>query len=434
MNEVEEIVEEVPAVAPAPEENPIFNALFKTVEDEPESEEEEEETPRHPTDIMGALAEIEAEEVQPAEEPVTTEESPEVSVAPAKKKKRVARKPNVVDPNPRSAARQHIPRPAHKEDPFVQSLSSEEKERYELAQWAAANMPDKQGLAGQYLTFFKNHKRYINKRLTDDPDIELEHDEGYKKFLQSDKPKVNVREIEHARISRHAETSAVNKLAPEIARLERQQKAMQGGPVAQQRFEASKVHFKNAIPKDMQGEFSKNPAAFSEQRPFETKIVNSVLEDAFAMAQSFYNILHEVEDYNEQNASHVGLSKWIDKEQTDFINSGKTKKDGKVFIRRERYPEVSEAEREKYYTFTDDEVIQLLALRVNQNISGKLSHLHKQLSSAGYSRSGASASKAPTVQAPTRTPSPHQPSPRPGPSAQATPIPGKNSILSLLDM
>ena len=361
MNEVEEIVEEVPAVAPAPEENPIFNALFKTVEDEPESEEEEEETPRHPTDIMGALAEIEAEEVQPAEEPVATEESPEVSVAPAKKKKRVARKPNVVDPNPRSAARQHIPRPAHKEDPFVQSLSSEEKER-------------------------------------------------------------------------HAETSAVNKLAPEIARLERQQKAMQGGPVAQQRFEASKVHFKNAIPKDMQGEFSKNPAAFSEQRPFETKIVNSVLEDAFAMAQSFYNILHEVEDYNEQNASHVGLSKWIDKEQTDFINSGKTKKDGKVFIRRERYPEVSEAEREKYYTFTDDEVIQLLALRVNQNISGKLSHLHKQLSSAGYSRSGASASKAPTVQAPTRTPSPHQPSPRPGPSAQATPIPGKNSILSLLDM
>jgi len=437
MSEEEEVVEEVPAEAPAEEqseENPIFNALFKAVEDEPESEEEE--APSHPTDIMGALAEIEEETAQPVEE-VAEEPTEEVAVkdAPAKKKKkRVARKPNVVDPDPRPVGRQHIPAPAQVEDPFVQTLSAEERERYELAKWASENVPDRKGLDGNYLSFFKNHKKYVDKRLTEDPDVELEHDEGYRKFIESNKPKVNVKELEHARISSQAEANAMNKLAPEIARLEKQQKAMAGGPVAQQRFESSKVHFRNAIPKDLQGEFSKDPAAFSRERPFETKIVNSVLEDAFAMAQSFYNILHEVEEYNEQNPAHVGLSQWIDKEQTDFINSGKTKKDGKVFIRRERYPEVSEAEREKYYTFTDDEVIQLLALRVNQNISGKLNHLNEQLSSAGYSRNGAAAPQTPVVQEPARTPQPVQPSPRPGPSAPTQPTPEKNSILSLLDM
>ena len=153
MSEEEEVVEEVPAEAPAEEqseENPIFNALFKAVEDEPESEEEE--APSHPTDIMGALAEIEEETAQPVEE-VAEEPTEEVAVkdAPAKKKKkRVARKPNVVDPDPRPVGRQHIPAPAQVEDPFVQTLSAEERERYELAKWASENVPDRKGLDGNY--------------------------------------------------------------------------------------------------------------------------------------------------------------------------------------------------------------------------------------------------------------------------------------------
>ena len=229
-----ENVEETPEVEEDDSSNPIFNALFKAVEkEEPEEEEQEEEfTP--PSSLQSALHDIEMGEDQPQQEEEATEEpqaTEEVKEAP---KKRVARKKRIVDPDFKPQTK--IPPKPQSTNVDTSALNDAEKERYELAKWASSNVDGYKGKDAEYLQFFRNHKNYLEKRIKEDPDIDFQEDEDYKRFLAQNKVQFNANEVKEAKIQKQAEENALQKLTPEIQKQQRELHRLRAEPIDQEGY------------------------------------------------------------------------------------------------------------------------------------------------------------------------------------------------------
>jgi hypothetical protein len=370
--------------------NPVFDALFKTVESEPEFEPDElEHEPPRMTSLHATLHEIEnetPEEGQP-EEPVESGSTDNATVVDSPKPK-VGVKRKVVDPEFKSPRQRRMVAAPPQVDPFEAELNDEEKGRLELARWAAGNVKDQKELPKQYMNFFKEHKKYIGERLQVDPDHDLSNDEDYKRFVESKRPRINVKQLETERLTRNAEDRALQRMAPEIKRLQREQVKTRNAPLASEGMSAAKKLMEEAVPEEMRKSLSTNPEEYSAKNPFEVNIVNQTISNGLVLSQAFNDILYEMDDYNEQNPTHKALSEFIDEEQTRFIQTGRTKRNGKTFVRRERFPSVPEGEQEQYYTFTDADVLRLLATRTKEHVDNQLTNLRSQFDQAGYKRDG----------------------------------------------
>lgn len=433
--EVKENVEETPEVGEQEEsDNPIFNALFKAVEGEGEEEEEEQEEFTPPSSLQSALHDIEQGVEPEKQEESQEEESTEgITEEVPEKKKRVARKKKIVDPEftPRQTVAQKTPVPVRQHD--TSQLNEHEKERYNLAKWASENVEGFKDKDTEYLKFFKEHKSYLDKRLMEDPDINLEDDEEYKRFLSQNRPNFNVDQIKNARIQKLAEANAIKKLSPEIEKQKKELARLRAEPKVKVAKAQSKKLIAQSVPKEIMDSFRADPD-FSKTHALEAEIVDRILGDANAMAEAFHNIASDLEDYNPSNKVHVQLSKWIDQEQSAFIQGGKTKRQGKIFVRRERYPSVPAADRDKYYTFSDADMIKILAQRAGESMNNQIKSSLSRLEKSGFTRSKGQVknSQTPDVKQPAKAPAP---SPRPGPSVDSPPSgESENKVLSLLGL
>ena len=434
--EVKENVEETPEVGEQEEsENPIFNALFKAVEGEGETEEEEQEEFTPPSSLQSALHDIE-QGVEPEEQEEATEETPDQSeteeTAP-QAKKRVARKKKIVDPDFTSPTRSAKPSGSPEPKPSLDGLNVHEKERYNLAKWASDNIEGYKGKDAEYLKFFKEHKSYLERRLKEDPDVEFNEDEDYKRFLASNRPQFHAEQVKNTRLQREAERNAIDKLTPEIQAQKKELQRLKVEPQTRKAKAESRKMVAKAIPQDVMDGFRNNPD-YSKTHALESRIVDRILGEANSMADAFHDIASDLVDFDGNNPVHVRLSQWINQEQDAFIQSGKTKKQGKTFIRRERYPNVPNSDRDKYYTFSDSDIINLLAQRAGTSMRQQIDKNLSELEASGFTRSVARKAKSqvPVNKQPAKSPSP---SPRPGPSVESSaPNPEENKVLSLLGL
>jgi hypothetical protein len=413
------------------ESNKIFDALYSAVEGEPEEEEERQEY-KPPASIQSALHEIEQE----SEEPVATEETEETEQAEAPKEKpkpkqKVKRK--VVDPKFDVAPRPTVrPRPTQvkSEDPFVSDLLPEEKERYELAKWASQNMPDQKGLDKQYLDYFKKQKAFIDKN--QDYGDDFAQSSEWKQFQEKNRPKVNVREIERKKIVNEATEEAKKAYQPKIAEQERELFKIRQEPVVQQKIQEAKKVFNQVVPEEVKNNFDE----YAKNNPMESGIIGGTVKNAFTMVEEFLNVMNGLKQVDNNDPVQKAVNDFIKAEQDRFINSGKTRRNGKTFVRMERFRNVPAAQKEKYYTFTEEDVVNLLSLRAKEQIDKKIKQSHDNLRKAGYVRQGEQPVQEPVQPIPSAPPSVPTPAPRAGTSVPAgqSQSDQKNTILSLLDL
>ena len=416
--------------------NPIFNALFKAVESDEAEEEEGQEEFQPPTSLASALHDIDHGDTDaPAteQEESTGPEAVQEAVQEAKPKKRVARKRKIVDPNPAESAppdfTPQVPTEA-KED--ISDLTEDEVARYELASWASENLPEHQGKDKKYLTFFRAHKEYINKRLAEDPEIDLTEDSEYRSFLAQNRVDFNVGEVKERKIISDARTAAAQEYEPKQAELERKLQALESQPKAKEAKAKSRKSISASVPAAILDGIKSDPE-YTQKYRMESEIVDRVLGDAYSMSDAFQDINHSLAQYDESNPVHAKLAEWINSEQTAYINSGKTRKDGKVFIRRERMADVPQSEAHKYYTFSDDDLMHILSKRVGETIDSQIAAQLKRLEASGFVRQTHTPSQVPVEQAHQVAPAAPRPSPRPGPSApQAPEGESRNKVLDLL--
>ena len=139
--------------------------------------------------------------------------------------------------------------------------------------------------------------------------------------------------------------------------------------------------------------------------------MDEITTNLLRFADAFQDITSGITAYDETNQLHKELLDWVQQEQDHYINTGDTSKDGKTFMRRERYWATPEDQRTQYFTWSDDDLMSLLVFRAKQRLDETLKYQEKMLESAGYTRATAPAPKQP--QAPVKQP---QPTPKVSPT------------------
>ena len=425
----EEAVEENEQVEQTEEasDNKIFNALYNAAE---ETEEEPREEFKPPANIHSALHEIESEEPEAKTEEAPEEQEKVVDTKKPKPKHKVKRK--IVDPEYKQQPMPVASAPNQQIDPYVENLLPEEKEAYEIATWASRNDPEHKDLNAKYLKFFKAHNELLEKNKED---YEFSDSVEYKNFIKSQKPQVNLKNIERNMWTAEAKNKAMQEMAPQLDQVRREQLKIKGEPVARAGMQKTKTDLISAIPGNFAESLKKDGVEnFAKQNPLEAQIINKHLTSAQNMAGTFHQIVNDIEDYNESNPAHAALSRFIQDAQDKFIKTGRTQRNGKTFIRRERMPTVPAQDRGKYYTFSDEDVLSLIVRQAKHQIHENIDGMNKAIQKGGWKKEGVAPAQ-PSQPAPTASSMPKALTPSKGVSAPAAgEVKQENPILNLLGL
>lgn len=449
--QTEEVVDQPQETAEqAPQASPLFKALYEAAE-EPELEAEAPSSPPEPVDepstLNQALDNLDEEPEEPAQEEVQEEVTQEVvaeSQEPEKAQPKKKKIKQVIDPDVPVAK---APDPAFNqpevdpEEEYMKGLLPEEREVYEMARFADENMEGYKGAAQECKDYFQKSKNYIDKRLKEDPHVDLRNDEEYKTFVARNRPKftqADVKKVEREMVIKEAEKRAYERTGAENQRLQHELDKMKKAPIVEQ----TKIRVRQTVPQIMPEEYHENLKSeeglkqLAEQNPFEFQIMDSVATQLQSVSDTFIDITNGIVQYDPSNTVHKKLLEWVNEEQDAFINAGQTQKDGKVFMRRERYHQLPEDKRAEYYTWSDDDLLGLLAARAHQRVNADLQNHRQSLEKAGYVRNAqpaqAQAKPAQPVvnQAPPRATS----APRPGGVPAQKTAPKANAMLNVLGM
>jgi hypothetical protein len=425
--------------------NPIFDALYDVSQKAQEEEPVQEEEFSPPTSLMSALHDIGVDEVEP--EPIEPDPEGVPPVAEGKtdqkqpaSKQKIKRK--VVDPD-FTPQRKVDRRPKVSEstvDPYVANLVGGEKTQYELAQWASENMSGNKELPQKMLNFYKAQENFIKEQKEMNPHLDLQDSIELKNFISKNRPDADFGKIKDEKITQEAEARAMKRLSGEMERQNQEIHKARVQPQYEQLSKNLKGRIIEAVPEEYVPALKENFKAFAESSPVEAKILNETMRAAVDLGDEFYKITTGMTGFDEKNATHIAIKTFIEREQENFVQSGKTQRGGKTFIRRERMANVPHSEKDKYYTFTDEDIIKLIITRAKGSIKGKLNGFHETLSRSGYVKSGQpNVTQAPVGQQYEQVqqrPSPPPPSQRAGnvPVPQSQGKSSPNKVMELLGL
>jgi hypothetical protein len=404
-----------------------------TVEELEEQEQEQEQEGTAGANLFDSLfaaAEEDGVDIDEAS-PQSVSDTQEAS-EPKKKVKRIHKK-EIIDPDVPDAtqtisqAEQALP----EEDPFMGELLPEEKQHLEVVKRIAKKSGNAEDV--KLVEFFKKNKEYIEGRLQGEPDLDLSHDEDYQSFVARNRPNISqtdLRDAEMDMVAERAEAKAYNRLAPRVAAQERSAAVAKIMPRVNKLKEEATAAVTSIVPEDMSKLIQEHGAEnVQKSMPYEYEIVDKTITNASHYAQRLIDVTSGVDKFNPQDPVHRELTEWINEEEEVFIQSGETKDNsGRPFIRRERYLRLPQSERNKYWTWGDTQLIQIMYARARESMDQALGEHKQKLSAYGNSPAPKTAQRQPPTPRPTRV------APRTG----GTPVPqqdnGNISPLSLLGM
>ncbi len=415
--------------------NSLLDSLFAAAESEETVEPQPELNPNEPLTLTDIINEP-GEESQPPQE---VEPEPEV-----KEEKEIRNlekfdkdlfegglpKPSAVEPEPE-------PEPESKSEPEPEPdpermLTEDQDKRYQLAKFAEENFKEYKGLSKKYLDFFDEQKKYIDDRLSEDPDAKFdETDYEYQNFLKRKKPNFSQDDLEKVvelRTMRRAKEEAVSELTPEIEKLKEQQRVLQIEPTVNKLKESTRDSIKDLIPEDMRKIIdTRGAAAAYEENPVDYQIVDKIATFHQESMFAFHEISSGLKKFDPSNDVHIRLATWIDNLQSTAMPD----KDGKKFVRRENYGSLNSKEKAKSYTLSDSDVVSMAHDSAKLYINNEINANEERLRKSGYVKSQNVAS-----QSFEQTPKHPKPAPRQGHNVNSEAQGGdkRNPVLSALGL
>jgi hypothetical protein len=397
----------------------LFDSLV-AVADDPETETEHSAGDA----VVGSLVDTHI----PAEQDASVEAESE----PKKKVKRIHKK-EVLDPIPAEYPEQEFTEQEELVDD-TSFLLPEEKEQYEIVRHMAKKSG--QGEDVQLLEFFRKQKEYIETRMSDDPDVDLRDDHEYQQFVSRNRPEISIQQVKAAEkemLMSEAENRAIHRLRPEIQRQQIETHRIKLKPDVDAAKNTATQKVLSMIPEVIAEDLgSRSAEDVAKSRPYEFNIVNTAVTNASNLASEFIDIAKGMVDFNPTNGTHKQLRDWLVKEQDSFIQSGQTKDpNGRPFMRRERHKTLPPEQAQQYWTWTDEQCVDIMYARAKEAMDGALNE-HAQAMQA-YSQHPAPAPAPRAQHQPQSAPRAITPTPRQGgtssPPPQASPTP-----LSLLGL
>ena len=360
----------------------------------------------------------------PSPAPAATPPAAPPKPAPALRKKAEVAPPApapVVPPAPVAVTPPAVsPAPLPPVDPneaYVKALPADIQEELEYLKIVEAKVPDIKGVTDKTIAFYKKLDDYAAAN----PDADMEA------FIATNKPKLTSSQKRKADTAYLKEqiTPTVNAavetvrrdLEPKLQEANAKLRAQEAAPAIDKsvnEFSAlltSKDVLTSPEAEVIPDEVAKKIAtdgyeAAVEQFPLEAPIVNSNLQTA----REWLRLTSGVQQFNPQNPTHNFLVNLVNQQGRIYAQKPEsTLGDGRKFLPLDDYLNVvTRAPQEvgKYYTFTDKEVMQLLAINASQGYNSEIKRLEK----SGFTR--AKKTTAPQTQTPAPTPSPVQGSPK----------------------
>ena len=374
----------------------LFDSLYSAAD-------EEEPTSQDATNVQAALT----------GDDIVTQPQEEVVEEPKKKVKKIHKK-EIVDPDlPEPNVDAYQPMEQEQED--TSFLLPEEKEQLKLVKHIAKKSG--KGEDAHLIEFFRKQKEYVEKRMDEDPDLDLINDTEYQSFVERNRPNVTAADLKDAErelLIEEAEERALKRLKPQIQKQDIETRRIKLKP----QVDAAKSQATNKalsmVPEDLANQLKESsPEDVAKSNPYEFNIVNTAVTNASNYASEFLDIAKGMKDFDPRNGTHAELRDWLVKEQDVFINSGQTRdQHNRPFMRRERYMQLPPEEAKKYWTWSDEQCVDILFARAKESMDSGLQQ-HAQAMQA-YGQQPSVARKQQPQQSVQQCAPPVKPTPRAG--------------------
>ena len=445
MSEEEKVDEKVEQKEEPNVGNSLLNSLFAAA-DQPEEVSIEESEPQEERDAFELDPNAPLNLTEILKEPTQEIVKEEVKEEEEQKEEVVEEKPdltkfdknlfegNIELPKPEEVednqAKEEVQVSEEEIDP-TRALTEDQIKRYELARFAEENFKEYKGLSNEYLEFFKEQKKYIDERLRDDPDAKFdEADYEYQNFLKRKKPKFENDDLEKVvefRTRKQTKEETLNEIKPEIDALKEQQKVLRAEPIVRELKKKTMEQIKDLIPDQLRQSIEKKGHEHAyNQDPITFDIVNKVATFHQEAMFAFHEISNGTTKFDPQNEIHIRFATWLDNLQNSM-----PEKDGKAFVRREKFHSLTAKERSKSYTLSDEDIIQKAHDAAKVYINSEINAREEKLRQSGWTRV-----QNPESQSVASIPKQPKPAPREGHSvgSEKPTANAKNPVLTALGL
>ncbi len=366
--------------------------------------------------------------------PVVPQVPPVVPPAP-----RLRKKPDVVPPvvpapaAPVVVAPPVVPVPPaptpSAEEEYIKGLPQDAQEEIQMAKFGETKFPELKGKASEVVGYFKKMDAFV----TGHPDVKPGSDE-FKEFIEENRPKWKSgekRKIETAYITEQTAKAVreevMRELKPELEATKKRVRDQEVAPLinrAVNEFQDLLVSEESRpdptmemIPTEISKLYrEKGAQAVAEEYPLEGRIYSSTVN----AAQEWMNLANGVTTFNPANSMHKWLLDFVENQGNIWKQNPESGRDGKAFLPLMQYMDLVARDRNeatKYYTFTDPDVLNLLAHNAVINLNSQL----KELEKSGFKREKKTAVQSTPPPAPVVPPAPAPVTPPPAAPVAASP-------------
>lgn len=319
---------------------------------------------------------------------------------------------------------------------YIEALSDDWKYEISLARLAEKKLGLK-GKVKETIAFSKSLDEYIDKHKDEDGRTFDENDEDYQKFLRQKRPKYSP--VERRRIEvlhevepqlKEAKREVRSELEPKLEAAEERSREMEAKPkIAEdlKKFNAALLTLDEQsdplLKETVELVKTKGDGAI-EDDPVYGSIVLKELKGAEAAAAEFLALSNGLKKPDAANPLHKYLMDFMEAQGQHIATHGgdlRTRKlaDGtaQTFLPRSEYSKRLRVDpdetRSKYFTFSDADVLDMLAINARGLIGQQVKAANEELTKAGYGRQKPAKTPEKPKETPAKPPSSDTPPPKP---------------------
>lgn len=398
---------------------------------------------KKPDETPAKPSETPAEPPEPPKEPETAKPAVEVASEGDENARLDARLSDVVDKALDKRLPKTLETPPKKDEPatdpdaaYIETLSDDWKYEVSLARLAEKKLGLK-GKVKETIAFSKALDDYLDKHKDEEGRTFDESDDDYQKFLRQKRPKYSP--VERRRIEvlhevepqlKEAKREVRSELEPKLEAAEERSREMEAKPkIAEdlKKFNAALLTLDEQsdplLKEAVELVKAKGDGAI-EDDPVYGSIVLKEIKGAEAAAAEFLALSNGLKKPDAANPLHKYLMDFMEAQGNHIATNGgemRTRKlaDGRVqtFIPRAEYSKRLNANaddtRAKHFTFSDQDVLDMLAINARGLIGKQVKTANEKLTKAGYGRQKPAKTPDKPKETPAKPPSADTPPPKP---------------------
>lgn len=258
----------------------------------------------------------------------------------------------------------------------IAGLDEDEQMEVETARFAEMQHPDKyKGHAAKVAQFIKDHKKLVNDLQARGID-DIEENSQYKNFVNTNRPDVSKserRRLENERVAYEAAQRARQEVDKELSELRRQVAETRATP----QVERAVDDFKKATSSIIQAE-----------DPLGEEIRDRILDQTAQAANEFLRLSNRLTSYDPNNQTHRWLGDFIEQQADTYSKSqhGSLKRGTQTFVSRAKFNTMPVDDRQRHFTFSDDDVLRILAANAKQVAESAATTERARIEKLGYGR------------------------------------------------